>query len=97
MLKGQQQRCPGSIPSMPVALSPNMKLKPLIVALGMRPEWWMARFSFMSKQTYWDDKISLQLYEARQRQRDEITGMIFVEAARILDAQPVPTEGRMIV
>lgn len=36
----------------------NMKLKPLVEALGMNPAWWMHRFTFISKQVWWDEKVS---------------------------------------
>jgi hypothetical protein len=47
-----------------------MKLKPLPLALGMNPMWWLHRFSFISKQIYWDEKTSYLRFVAAQRARE---------------------------
>ncbi len=35
-----------------------MKLKPLVAALGMRPDFWMTKFGFMSAQAWFDERRS---------------------------------------
>ncbi len=65
-------------------MTTTMKLKPLVEALGMNPAWWMHRFTFISKQVWYDEKVSRLRFDHRQKQRDEIAGMIIVETNRMV-------------
>lgn len=78
------------------------KLKPYIAGLGMNPAYW-SRFTFMAKQTWWDERASWAGSIRRLvwvRKPWVIPGEELADAYRVvremIDAQPVPIEDREI-
>lgn len=78
------------------------KYSTLVLALGLKPAYW-SRFTFIAKQTWWDERASRagsirRLVWGRPALPFKTTAIsaAFDEVTKIIDAQPVPMDNREI-